>query len=177
MIPPPIKPIRELFQYTADLRETLYLTPETGSIPLGADLAPVPYSAALYWLKGLPVLSVLVGVPDVPMPEASAKGLSRKTVVTLDTHATTLEVWLMARACIFLGLGNRVVVTSTPASKEAARESYRASDYVNLAGSGLCPRCKVRLPWTRPCFPHGRPRTCPACKAMIVRQGETLYVK
>jgi len=174
--PPIVRPVRELFRWVDDYRETLYLTPEGGSIPLGEDLTKHSYECALYWLKRKPELLTTVGLNGMTVEQSRERGLLRQYKVGFDPLATTLEVWLLARATILLGVGSSVELQEVKRDPSGYLE-FPVDHWVEPNGVGRCPMCKTVLPWRNPCFAPGVIRRCPHCVACISLIGPSILVK
>lgn len=170
------KPIRSLFKWTANYKETLYLLPTSGEIQLGSDMVDYPIEASLYWLNGRIVLHVAVGPKGFTLENARERGLVAFGKVELGEHSTTRDVWAMARAMCLVLLGGIVEVTEVRRNPETGVSTYPVMAWMTEMGRGTCPECKTQLPWL-PAFPVNAVRRCPACRAIMVHRDGLLDVK
>ena len=168
-------PVRPLFGSTRDYKETLYLLPEGGPIPIGRDLAQYPLKAALYWLKGRIQLHVSVGIKDKTLEESRNADMCKFAVVDLPDSASTHDVWLLTRALCMVLLGAACEVSPVKEDPVTGMLSFPILTWMDADGRGTCPLCKMKLPW-RPAFPLNQNRRCPSCHALMVHREGVLDV-
>jgi hypothetical protein len=174
--PPKAESVRAMFRTTFDYRETLYLQPNSGRIPLGIDLEKYSFECSMFWVKDRLQLLVMVGVDGKTIDISRTMGHLRMVNISLDSTATTVEVWAFARMAILIGLGSDVEISEVKQEPDGSRV-FPISHWVDDTGRATCPLCQVAIPGRIPIFPVGRVVRCPACKVMILNQNQQLRCK
>jgi len=175
-IPPKAEPVRAMFRTTFDYRETICLQANYGKIPLGMDLEKYSFECDLYWLRDRLQLLVMVGVDGKTIDESRTMGHLRMVTISLDTTASTLDVWMFARMAILIGLGSDVEVTEAKQEPDGSR-IFPISHWVDEAGKATCPLCGVSIPGRIPIFAVGTVKRCPGCQGMILNRNQRLHCK
>lgn len=169
------QPVRPLFGSTKDYKETIYLLPDGGPIPIGRDLGAYPLKVAMYWLKGRLQLHVTVGVKGKDLDESRAADMCKFGVADLPENASTHDVWLLSRALCMVLLGAACEVSPVKEDPQTGMMTFPILTWMDEDGRGTCPMCKMKLSW-RPAFPLNTPRRCPACHALMIHREGVLDV-
>lgn len=168
-IPLPI-PVRNLFRTVKNYSETVSLYADAPPIPLGRDLGGYPLEVSIYWMNARLQVHVSIGPQGMTVQAARDAGMQKFGKVELDEHATTRDVWLMARALALVLIGSDAEVTQVTAALGGAK-SYPLESWMRPDGRGQCPTCRHPMPY-RPAFPVNAIRRCHACgSVMIHREG------
>lgn len=172
--PPSIEPVRSLFRSTQNYRETLFFGPNDGKIQLGDDLSDRNLEGSLFWVNGILWIRIDVWPKSLTREEAVQRMVHRSMTTMTDENVSQRDVWVLARTMAHLLHGTYVEVTAIVSRKNGVTV-YPILEFINEMGAGLCPQCKVLLPW-KPAFPMKVPRRCPACATTMIRDGDLLCV-
>lgn len=175
-IPPKVEPIWPLFRLHSNYNETICLQANCGKIPLGMDLEQHSFECDLYWMNDRLQILVMVGVEGKTIAESRTMGHLRMVTISLDTTASTLDVWMFARMAILIGVGSNVEVTEAKQEPDGSR-IFPISHWVDETGKATCPLCGVPILGRIPVFAVGTVKRCPGCQGMILNRNQRLHCK